>query len=217
MGYGEVGKRLHYGCSLCAGTLEESPPRRHVIEEPINQYGSASGVRSGGDGDVAATVGCDVRPCTFAGRGGKGECTDAGYGGQRLPAETQGHNSLYVCGCADLACSVPQDAQLGICFAHPRAIVPDQYALAATVSYLYLYARGTSVQGVLCELLYHRGGAVDDLSCGDLLCFKGIQHLYGACHGFLLPYPFSMTPASLYGSFCFCASFLICAWEGIMR
>src|SRR5215217_4807649 len=184
MSYGEVGQSFHDGCSLRAGALEEGPPRRYVVEEPVDQHGGAFGVRSGGDGHVAATVSCDVRPCTFAGRGGKGECTDAGYGGQRLAAETQGHNSLYVCGGADLACSVPQDAQLGVLSAHPRAVVPDQHTLAATVDYL---------------------------SCGDLLCFKGIQHLYGACHhGLLLPYPFSMTLASLYGSFCFCASFLIC-------
>src|SRR5215213_6405525 len=210
MSYGEVGQSLHYGCSLRAGALEEGPPRRYVVEEPVDQHGGAFGVRSGGDGDVAATVGCDVRPCAFTGRGGEGEGGYAGYGGQRLAAEAQGHNGLYVCDGADLACGVPQDAQLGIFFAHARAVVPDQHTLAATVCYLYLYAGGIGVQGVLGELLYHRGGAVDYLSCGDLLCHKGIQHLYGACHGLLLPYLFSMTPASLYGSFCFCASFLIC-------
>src|SRR5215211_2271906 len=175
MGYGEVGHRLYYGSSLCAGALEESPPRRYVVEEPVDQYGSAFGVRSGGDGDIAATVGCDVRPCTFAGRGGKGEGRYAGYGGQCLAAEAQGHDSLYVCGGADLAGCVPQDAQLGVFFAHARAVVPDQHALAATVGNLYLYARGTGVQGVLCELLHHRGGAVDDLSCSDLLCYKRIE------------------------------------------
>src|SRR5215211_4017969 len=133
MSYGEVGQSLHYGCSLRTGALEEGPPRRYVVEEPVDQYGSAFGVRSGGDGDVAATVGCDVRPCTFAGRGGKGECTDAGHGGQCFAAEAQGHDSLYVCGGADLACGVSQDAQLGVLFAHPRAIVPNQHTLAATV------------------------------------------------------------------------------------
>src|SRR5215213_9208739 len=178
MGNGEVGHGLYNGGSLCAGALEESPPRRHVVEEPVDQYGSAVGVRSGGDGDIAATVGCDVRPGTFAGRGGKGEGRYAGYGGQRLPAEAQGHDSLYVCGGADLACGVPQDAQLGVFFAHPRAVVPDQHTLAATVCYLYLYAGGIGVQGVLGELLYHRGGAVDYLSCGDLLCHKGIEYRY---------------------------------------
>src|ERR671921_2232353 len=176
MGYGEVGHRLYYGCSLCAGALEESPPRRHVVEESVDQYGSASGVRSGGDGDVAATVGCDVRPCTFAGRGGEGECTDAGYGGQCLATEAQGHDRLYVCGGADLACGVPQDAQLGVLFAHARAVVPDQHTLAAAVGYLYLYACSSGVQGVLRELLYHRGGTIDDLSGGDLLGYKGIEY-----------------------------------------
>src|ERR671921_1466477 len=133
MGYGEVGHRLYYGCSLCAGALEESPPRRYVVEEPVDQYGSASGVRSGGDGDIAATVGCDVRPCTFAGRGGKGERRYAGYGGQCLAAEAQGHDRLYVCGGADLACGVSQQAQLCVFFSHFPAVVPDQSALATTV------------------------------------------------------------------------------------
>src|SRR5215208_7893803 len=145
MGYGEVGHRLYYGCSLCAGTLEESPSRRYVVEEPVDQYGSAFGVRSGRDGDVAATVGCDVRPCTFAGRGGKGEGRYASYGGQRLPAETQGHNRLYGCGGADLAGCVPPDAQLGVFFAHARAVVPNPHALSTTVCYLYLYTCGTRV------------------------------------------------------------------------
>ena len=175
MGYGEVGHRLYYGCSLCAGALEESPPRRHVVEEPINQYSSTFGVRSGGDGDIAATVGCDVCPCTFAGRGGKGEGRYAGYGGQCLAAEAQGHDSLYVCGGADLACGVPQDAQLGVFFAHARSVVPDKHALAAAVGYLYLNARGTGVKGILCELLHHGGGAVDYLSGGDLLSYEGIE------------------------------------------
>jgi len=133
MSYGEVGQSFHDGCSLRAGALEEGPPRRYVVEEPVDQHGGAFGVRSGGDGDFAATVGCDICSCTFAGRGGKGECTDAGYGGQRLPAETQGHNSLYVCGGADLAGCVPQDAQLGVFFAHARAVVPEQHSFAAAV------------------------------------------------------------------------------------
>ncbi len=52
---------------------------------------------------------------------------------------------------------------------------PRKHALAAAVGYLHLYARGTGVQGVLGELLDHRGGAVDDLSGGDLLCHEGIE------------------------------------------
>jgi hypothetical protein len=40
---------------------------------------------------------------------------------------------------------------------------------------LYFYTCGTGVQTVLCELLHYRGGAVDDLSCGDLLSNKGIE------------------------------------------
>src|SRR5215217_4452828 len=50
--------------------------------------------------------------------------------------------------------------------------------LAPAVGYLYLYACGTGVQGVLRELLDHRGGAVDDLSGGYLLCYEGIEYRY---------------------------------------
>src|SRR5918994_2759735 len=164
MGDGQVGNRLHYGCSLRAGTLEESPPCWHVVEEPVDQHGGAFGVRSGGDADVAATVGRDVRPCACTGRGGEGEGGYAGYGGQRLPAEAQTHDGLYVRGGADLACGVPQDAQFGVFFAHARAVVADQHALSSAIGYLYLYTSGSCVQGVLRELLDHRGGGGYDLS-----------------------------------------------------
>jgi hypothetical protein len=56
--------------------------------------------------------------------------------------------------------------------------VPDQHTLAPSVGYLHLYARGTSVQGVLRELLDYRGGTVDDLSGGYLLGYEGIEY----CH-----------------------------------
>jgi hypothetical protein len=71
-----------------------------------------------------------------------------------------------------------QDAHLGVFFAHPRAVVPDDHTLTAPVGYLYLYACSTSVQGVLREFLDHGGGAVYDLSGGDLLCYEGIEHCY---------------------------------------
>ena len=70
---------------------------------------------------------------------------------------------------------MPQDAQLGVFFGHPRAVVSEKDALSATIGYLYLYTCSTGVQGVLGELLHHRGGAIDDLSCGDLLSYKGIE------------------------------------------
>jgi hypothetical protein len=38
-----------------------------------------------------------------------------------------------------------------------------------------LYTSGSGVQGVLREFLHHRGGAVYDLSCSDLLSYKGIE------------------------------------------
>ena len=87
VGYGEVGHSLHYGRPLRAGALQEGPPRRHVVEEPVDQHGGALGVRGGGDLYVAAAVGRDTRARTFAGRGGQGEGGDAGHGGQRLAAE----------------------------------------------------------------------------------------------------------------------------------
>jgi hypothetical protein len=68
---------------------------------------------------------------------------------------------------------VAQDAQLGVFFAHARAIVPDQHALAATIGYLYLYTCGTGVQGIFREFLHHRSGAVDDLSGGYPLSYQG--------------------------------------------
>ena len=55
--------------------------------------------------------------------------------------------------------------------ARPTVSVHSHEAAHAAVGYLYFYARGTSVQGVLCELLHHRGGAVDYLSGGDLLSY----------------------------------------------
>jgi hypothetical protein len=70
---------------------------------------------------------------------------------------------------------VPEDAQPGVFFAHARSVVADQHALAAAVGYLYLHACGTGVQGVLRELFHHRGGTVEDLSCGDLLGYEGIK------------------------------------------
>src|SRR5918997_203517 len=66
-----------------------------------------------------------------AGGGGEGEGRDAGYGGQRLAAEAQRRDGLYVGGGADLAGGVPQDARPRVLFWHARAVVPDQKALAA--------------------------------------------------------------------------------------
>src|ERR671912_405899 len=103
MGYGEVGHHLYYGRSLCAGALEESPPGRHVVEEPIDEDRGALGVRGGGGGDLACPIGHDVGASTFASGGGEGEGRDARYGGQRLPAEAHGQNGLYVAGRAYLA------------------------------------------------------------------------------------------------------------------
>jgi len=70
---------------------------------------------------------------------------------------------------------VPEDAQPGVFFGHARAVVADQHALAAAVGHLYLHAGSAGVQGVLAELLDHGGGAVDDLSGGDLLGHEGIE------------------------------------------
>ena len=37
---------------------------------------------------------------------------------------------------------------------------------------------GTGIQGILGELLHHRGRTVDDLSCGYLLGYQGIECRY---------------------------------------
>ena len=58
----------------------------------------------------------------------------------------------------------------------PRPVVES--IRAVTVGYLYLYACSAGIQGVLRELLYHRGGTVDDLSGGDLLGYQGIEYRY---------------------------------------
>ena len=60
--------------------------------------------------------------------------------------------------------------------AHPY---PDQHALAAAVGYLYRHVRGAGVEGVLAELLDHRGGAVDHLTGCELPGHEGFEQRPG--------------------------------------
>ena len=62
------------------------------------------------------------------------------------------------------------------CIYYAQAIVSDQHAFTAPIGYLYLHACGTGVQGSLRELFHHRGGAVVDLSRGDLLSYQRIEY-----------------------------------------
>ena len=88
--------------------------------------------------------------------------------GERLAAEAEGADALEVVEAGDLAGGVAVEGEQGVVAPHPRAVVGDDDPPLAAGLQLDPHRGGAGVEGVLHQLLDHRGGALHHLAGGDL-------------------------------------------------
>ncbi len=153
-------------------------PGGGVVEEVPHHHGGAlgaSGLLAAGDhaplqlqGDAEVTA------------GGAGEDLhpgDRGDGGQGLPPEAQGADGLQVVLGADLAGGVAEEGGLHVGGVDAAAVVGDPDVGHASPLDLHREGMGPGVDGVLHQLLHHRGGALHHLAGGDEVGHMAVQHL----------------------------------------
>ena len=155
--------------------LDELQARRHVAEQLEHLDGGAGGGADLGDRDDAAVLDDDAGGGeVFGAAGGEGDAADAGDRRERLAAKAHGGEVVKILGRADLGGGVAGKAERGVGRRHAGAIVGDADArLAATVA-LDGDRRGAGVDGVVGQLLDHRGRPLHHLAGGDL-----VDHLVG--------------------------------------
>jgi hypothetical protein len=89
--------------------------------------------------------------------------------GQRLSAEAVARNVLQIPDRPDLAGGVALDREPGVVGRHAAAIVAYGDPLAPPVAHLDPHATRPRVEGILHELLHHRGRSLDHLAGSDLV------------------------------------------------
>ena len=112
--------------------------------------------------------------------GALGHQPDPGHrrdGGERLAAEAEGLDPVYVLRAADLARGMAQKAGARVGLAHARAVVLHADAGCAAVRYIHGDGGSAGVNGVFHEFLDDRSGAFHNLSGRDQL--GGLFWQYG--------------------------------------
>ena len=97
------------------------------------------------------------------------EARDRGDGGQRLAAKAKRVDPLDIVHVADLAGRLPLNAEQGVVAAHAAAVVAHLNQLAAARGDGHIDPRGAGVDGVLHQLLHHRGRPFHHLAGRDLV------------------------------------------------
>ena len=87
---------------------------------------------------------------------------------QRLAAKSQRRDRFQIVRAGELAGRVPRERQQRVLGRHALAVVAHRDALDPAAPQRHLDVPRAGVERVLDQLLHHRGGAFDHLSCGDL-------------------------------------------------
>jgi hypothetical protein len=165
----ERGQHLVRSASLARDRAEELPASRRIEED-------------GADGDggplLPDTVGHPVEPAAgdaelgrgaLAFGGGQGEAGDRGDGGKGLAPEAEGADPDEVRRAPQLAGGVAVEREHRVLPSHAGPVVAHQHQGLAALLQLHPHVPGAGIQGVLHQLLHHRGGTLDDLARGDLI------------------------------------------------
>ncbi len=118
--------------------------------------------------------------------GAQFDAGDGGNGGQRFAAESEGADALKVGVGADLGGGVALQGEDGVFLGHAQAVVNDLDEGRAAAFDDEIDLMGIRIDAVLHQFLDHRGRAVDDLPCGDLVDEIFGQNVYftgGFRHG----------------------------------
>ncbi len=151
---------------LCA---EEFAAGGEVVEEGAGLDLGAGGVAA--IADVVDFAAIDGEVCAGEGAvlaSGEAEAGDAGDAGECLAAKAEGGDGGEVEAGANFAGGVALEAEEGVVAVHAGAIVNDADHRTAAAADHDLDLAGLGVEGVLDELFYDRGRALDDLAGGDL-------------------------------------------------
>ncbi len=159
------------GAELGIGALEELAAGRNVLEKLAHGDGRAA--VACGRPDVAAArqrIAIDLDGVSgLTVEGLQGKARDGRDRREGLATETERPNTREVLENADLRRGVTLQREPGILFRHARSVVADLDELAAAVLEDDVDGHGPGVDGVLDELLDHRGGALDHFTGGDLV------------------------------------------------
>ena len=105
----------------------------------------------------------------FGSAGAELDLRHRGNRGQRLATETEGVERIDILGGANLRGGVAIEGHTGIDDRHTTTVVDHLNQLAATIAEIDHHATGAGIDGILHHLLNHRCGAVDHLTCGNLV------------------------------------------------
>jgi len=150
--------------------FQELEAGRGVEEDVPDRDGRPPGHAAGLHLPDPSPLGVDLGPLDRPLRpGGKGEAGNRGDRGKRLPPEPEGGELEEVGIARDLAGGVPLQGKKGVLAGHPAAVVghPDE-PLSPGLD-LHRHLARACVEGVLHELLHHRGGAFHHLAGGNLV------------------------------------------------
>ena len=162
--------------------LQELAPRGHPREEVGHLDPGALGPRGLALLEPPAVVHPDLdsRGLAPAPRA-QAQARDRGDGGERLAPEAEAPDALEILEPRQLAGRVALEGQPGVLGAHAQAVVGHGDQRGPAVPDLDPDPAGLGVEGVLDQLLGHRGGSLDDLSGGDLV-HQGVRKPPDAPH-----------------------------------
>ena len=157
---------------------QELAPRRGIEEEVAHRHRGAAGVGRRADPGLHVAPLGHHPPAgggVVIGVGGKLQPRHRADRGQGLAAKAQARHPLELLQGEDLAGGVARQGERQVLLGDAAAVVahPDQ-AGAARLQ-LHLDARAAGVDGVLHQLLDHRGGALHHLAGGDLVGETGVE------------------------------------------
>ena len=103
---------------------------------------------------------------------------DPGHTGERLASETKGPDLAEIFGPVDLAGGVPLEGQQGIVGGHALPVIQHPHQTLSACLNGDFQVAGSGIQGVLQQLLHHRGRAFHHLACGNLVGQRLRQKTY---------------------------------------
>ena len=168
MGQGHLVQNPGDGITLCSILFQEFHPGRGVIKQVPDQDGGAVGAARLLQGGLLFPAAGVAHP--GLGLPGLGEQLYVGHGGdggQRLPAEAQGHNGVQVILLRDLAGGVAQKGGGHILLGDTAAVVRHPHKGGAAPADLHGDHTGSGVYGIFHQLLDYGGGALHHLPGGD--------------------------------------------------
>ena len=169
--------------------LQKLRPDRHAEEKVFDADGRALGARRVADRHVRSSLHLDAGRRSPISRGRRHlKAGNARDRRKRLAPEAQGPDVGDVDCRPDLAGRVAHQGHLRVFPRHAAAVIGDRYEFASAFHNFDANTPGAGVQGVLDELLDHRGGALHHFARGYLVghVFREEFYLSIICHKFKL-------------------------------